>query len=40
MDIFRSQWKDKIFNDHQFYLNNPTFMIYKSKIQHTQSDEE
>ena len=40
MDIFRSQWKDKIFNDHQFYLNNPNFMVYKSKIQHAQSDEE
>lgn len=29
--VFREQWKDKIFNDHQFYLNDPQFMLYKRK---------
>lgn len=40
MDTFRARWKDKIFNDHHFYLSNPNFMVYKSKIQQVQSDEE
>lgn len=28
---FKTQWKKKIFNDHQFYLNNSDYMLYKRK---------
>lgn len=31
MKVFREKWGDKIFNDHQFYLQTPNFMVYKSK---------
>jgi GT2 family glycosyltransferase len=40
MKVFRNRWKDKIFNDHQFYLQNPNFMVYKSKAPIIQTDEE
>lgn len=29
--LFRDKWGSKIFNDHQFYLQNPGFMVYKNK---------
>ncbi len=31
MKIFREEWRDKIYNDHQFYLRDANFMVYKSK---------
>jgi len=31
MKIFRELWKDKIYNDHQFYLSDSNFMAYKRK---------
>jgi len=31
MKVFRDKWGDKIFNDHQFYLQTPNFMVYKNK---------
>jgi len=31
MKLFREKWNDKIFNDHQFYLQNVSFMAYKAK---------
>jgi len=31
MKLFRERWGEKIFNDHQFYLQNPNFMVYKTK---------
>ena len=37
--IFREKWGTKIFNDHQFYLQNPNFMIYKNKIIVEKEDE-
>jgi O-antigen biosynthesis protein len=37
--IFKDRWNGKTFNDHQFYLQNPNFMIYKSKVMSI-SDEE
>ena len=32
MKLFREKWGAKIFNDHQFYLQNPNFMVYKTKL--------
>lgn len=32
MDVFRDRWGKKIFNDHQFYLQDKNFMIYRPKI--------
>lgn len=31
MKLFRSKWGSKIFNDHQFYLQDANFMVYKPK---------
>jgi O-antigen biosynthesis protein len=32
MKVFRDKWGNKIFNDHQFYLQNANFMVYSPKI--------
>lgn len=32
MKIFRERWSDKIFNDHQFYLQNQNYMAYKTRV--------
>jgi GT2 family glycosyltransferase len=29
--VFRESWATKIFNDHQFYLQNPNYMVYRNK---------
>jgi GT2 family glycosyltransferase len=39
MKVFKDKWAAKIFNDHQFYLQNPNFMIYKCKANQTPGDE-
>jgi len=28
IQVFRNSWKNKIFNDHRFYLSTPNFMLY------------
>ena len=30
--VFKEAWQGKIFNDHQFYIQNPNFMTYKIKV--------
>jgi GT2 family glycosyltransferase len=40
MKIFREKWGSKIFNDHQFYLQNSSFMAYKAKAPLATNDDE
>ncbi len=40
MKLFREKWGTKIFNDHQFYLQNSNFMVYKTKQLAEDEDDE
>jgi len=40
MKLFREKWSGKIFNDHQLYLQNPNYMVYKNKQPIVTQDDE
>ena len=40
MKVFRESWANKIYNDHQFYLQNPNFMVYKNKTLPTTEEDD